>query len=83
MLRSSVGAVLELAALDKHDWELALQRILRIDSHVLDVDRASYWDLAGDPRVLTCELGYVDSADALERGAVLTDADAHTYLEEL
>ncbi len=83
MLRSSVGAVLELAALDKHDWELALQRILRIDSHVLDVDRASYWDLASDSRAITCELGYVDSADALERGAVLTDADARAYLDEL
>lgn len=83
MLRSSVGAVLELAALDKHDWELALQRILRIDSHVLGVDRASYWDLASDPRTITCELGYVDSADALERGAVLGDGDARAYLDEL
>jgi signal transduction histidine kinase len=83
MLRSSVSAVLELAALDKHDWELALQRILRIDSHVLGVDRASYWSLASEPRSLTCELGYVDSADALERGAVLTDGDARSYLDEL
>jgi len=83
MLRSSVGAVLELAALDKHDWELALQRILRIDSHVLEVDRASYWDLSSEPRSITCQLGYVDSADALERGAVLTDVEAHTYLDEL
>ncbi|HEX9104695.1 MAG TPA: GAF domain-containing protein, partial [Polyangia bacterium] len=83
MVRSSVGAVLELAALDKHDWELALQRILRIDSHVLHVDRASYWDLANEPRSIICELGYVDSADALERGAVLTNDDAGEYLDEL
>ncbi len=83
MHHESVGAVLELAALDKRDWELALQRILRIDCHVLGVDRASYWDLDDRQRTITCELGYVDSADALERGAVLGDADAHAYLDEL
>ena len=83
MARSSVGAVLELAALDKRDWELALQRILRIDCHVLGVDRASFWFLSDEPRAITCELGYVDSADALERGAVLTDSDARSYLDEL
>ena len=83
MVGSSVGAVLELAALDKRDWVLALQHILRIDCHALGVDRASFWFLEDPPRSIRCELGYVDSADGLEHGAVLTDADAHGYLDAL
>src|SRR5437879_2221851 len=81
--RSSVAAVLELAALDKSNWDLALQKILRIDSHALDVDRTSYWKLCEHPRSIRCELGYVRSLDALEQGAVLLAAEAPSYLDEL
>ncbi|HEX4461585.1 MAG TPA: GAF domain-containing protein, partial [Polyangia bacterium] len=81
--RTTAAALLELGALDKRDWQAALQRILRIDSETLGVDRTSYWTLCDDPRMITCDLGFIQSLDAYEQGAVLSAKDAPTYLDEL
>ncbi|HZS35917.1 MAG TPA: ATP-binding protein [Polyangia bacterium] len=81
--RSTVAAVLELAALSKRDWAMALEHILRIDSHALGVDRTSYWSMREDPRSIYCDLGYIASADAMERGAALSQDEAPVYLGEL
>ncbi len=81
--RSTIDAVLELAALDNSNWEHALQRILRVDSQTLAVDRTSFWKLWPEPRMICCELGYVGSANAFEQGASLLATDAPSYLGEL
>jgi GAF domain-containing protein len=79
----NVDAVLELAALDKKDWQQALQRVLYVDSHTMEIDRASYWKLWGEPRLIRCELGYIRDADAYEQGAVILGSEAPSYVEEL
>lgn len=81
--RSTVDAVLELAALDNSDWNDVLQKILRVDSQTLAIERASYWTFCAEPRMISCELGYVRSADGFERGATLFAADSASYIDEL
>jgi signal transduction histidine kinase len=77
------AAQLELAALDKTNWDAALEAILRIDSGALGVDRTSFWSVTSDPAGILCELGYIASADAIERGALLRATDAASYTREL
>ena len=81
--RTTAEALLELGALDKRDWQKALQRILRIDAETLAVDRTSYWSFCNEPRMITCELGFIKAANAFEQGAVLNAKDAPVYLEQL
>ncbi len=81
--RVTATAQLQLGALDKTDFDGALERILRLDSRALGVSRASFWSLCRDPPGLHCELGYVAPADALERGAFLRSDEAQSYMREL
>jgi signal transduction histidine kinase len=79
----SVSAILELCAVDSSQWELALQKILRIDSRIIGVDRVGFWRLREIPPAICCELGYIASTDGLENGAVLLERDAPRYLAEM
>ena len=81
--QSNIGAVLELAALDKRDWETTLERILRTDMRLMGVDRVSYWSVYSSPPSIACELGVVNHGAELERGAYLTYAQTGSYLDEI
>src|SRR5690606_23942048 len=76
-------AVLELAALEKRDFDEALQRILRADADALHVDRVGFWSLADDGAALSVELGYVRSLGAFERGVSISASDYPEYFEAL
>lgn len=78
---STVPALLRIGAL--RVGEGALEEVLRIDSELLDVERASYWQLRDEPASLACELGYVRDQRLLERGAVLTEAECPEYVAEV
>jgi signal transduction histidine kinase len=81
--RSTVHAVLELAALDKRDWDRTLEWVLRVDSQVLEVERTNFWTLYDHPKRIVCELGFIRSGATLERGAVLLRSDAASYIDVL
>lgn len=68
-------AVVELAALDKSDFDAVLRRILRTDASELDVERVNCWAVESG-RVIRCVGGYIRTEDRFETGAVL---DATTY----
>ncbi len=67
--------MVELAALDKSDFDAVLRRVLRTDASELDVERVNCWTLEGNG-ALRCVIGYVRGADRFEAGAVL---EATTY----
>ncbi len=75
VIRRNRNVLLELAALDKGDRLLALQAILGAGARTLDIERVSYWRLAGDAASIECEMLYVlsrGSLDASFTGARLT-----------
>lgn len=59
MLRRNRNVLLELAALDKSNRPLALQAILGASARTMNVERVSYWRLAGDRSAIECEMLYV------------------------
>ncbi len=75
-------AVVELAALDKSDFDAVLRRILKTDAAELDVERVNCWTLASD-RSIRCVTGYVRAADRFEAGTVLEAASYPRYFEAL
>jgi signal transduction histidine kinase len=81
--RTTADALLALGALDKRRWETALQQILRVDAETLSVDRTSFWTLCDEPRLISCDLGYIRSMDSYEQGATLLATAAPVYLGEL
>ncbi len=68
-------AVVELAALDKSDFEAVLRRILRTDASELDVERVNCWALESGSAI-RCVAGYLRGPDRFEAGTVL---EATTY----
>ena len=62
-------ALLELARLDKSDFSDALYQILKASADTLGVERTSYWTLAGDGSVITCEMLYLKSCGDLDRSS--------------
>lgn len=60
--------LLELAQLDESDFESTLEKILKADAEALDVERVSYWNLAGSPLTSEREMLYLKS-----RGHVVRD----------
>ncbi len=66
---------MELAALDKSDFDAVLRRILKTDASELDVERVNCWMLEGGG-ALRCVAGYIRKEDRFDAGAVL---EAETY----
>lgn len=73
------SALIEMASLDHRDFDATLASILRTDAEVVHVDRVSYWATECDRQTLRCELGYIKSAGAYERGAVISVEDCPAY----
>ncbi len=78
-----IRALLELAALGDDAWPRSLQRILCLDSEVLDVERVSYWSLRQDPPGLFCEQTWVRAAQRWERGMFLAEQSHARYFAEV
>ncbi|MCZ7686348.1 MAG: GAF domain-containing protein [Sandaracinaceae bacterium] len=77
------AAALEIAALDKRDFERALESILRADAEALEVDRVSYWAFQDDRTAIQCVLGYVRHLRAYERGARVSTERFPRYVEAI
>lgn len=77
------AAALEIAALDKRDFERALESILRADAEALEVDRVNYWAFQDDRTAIQCVLGYVRHLRAYERGARLSIERFPRYVEAI
>ena len=71
---SRYRAVLELAALDKSDFDRVLRTILTVDSRELDLERVNCWTL--EERRIRCVAGYLRSSGQFESGTIL---EATTY----
>jgi signal transduction histidine kinase len=80
---SSLAALVRLGALDKHEWDSALQQVLPIACDVVGVDRVSYWSMRHEPASIVCDLGYVREQRLFERGTVLLERAAPRYFREL
>jgi signal transduction histidine kinase len=81
---SSVHAtLLDLAALDKSDFETALRHIIAADSRTLAVARVSFWSLHHDPPRIVCEQGYLGVTGAYEAGTELLARDYPNYFRAL
>lgn len=75
VIRRNRNVLLELAALDKSDRQMALQSILGAAARTLELERVSYWRLSGDASAIDCEMLYILSrggVDAAFAGARLT-----------
>lgn len=85
--RAAVGryqrVALELAALDKWDYEEALRRILRLDADTLGVERVNFWLLEDDPRAIRCEAFWIRSSGPAAPGLRLPAADYPRYFAAL
>lgn len=79
----SSAAALEIAAVDKRDFERALESILRTDADALDVDRVSYWAFEDSRTTVRCALGYVRHLRAYERGVKLSVDRYPRYFDAL
>ena len=77
------GVLLELAALDKTDTELALRRILQVDADTLKIERVNFWTLESEPLATRCELGYERSSMDYQSGARLLGSDYPVYFRAL
>ncbi len=80
-IRSQSAVLLELAALDKSEKRVALERILAADARTLGIERVSYWSLDGNAAIVcealfSLERGATDTAFA---GTRLAAADYPTY----
>lgn len=64
-IRRHRNALLELALLDKSDFESALETICARTASVLNVARVGYWSLQQEHTILVCESMYL-----LERGSI-------------
>ncbi len=75
--------LVELAALDKSDFDEALRRILRADARELGVDRVNCWELRLGPSTIRCVAGYLRSQDAFEAGTVVPEEQCPRYFRAL
>lgn len=74
--------LLEIATLEKQDYQAALQRILQADADALDVDRVSYWRLS-DGELLLNELGWDRRLGAFESGTRVRARDYPQYFRAI
>jgi signal transduction histidine kinase len=77
------ATLLDLAALDKSDFETALRHIIAADSRTLGVARVSFWSLRHDPPRIVCEQGYLGATGAYEAGTELLARDYPIYFRAL
>jgi signal transduction histidine kinase len=83
--RTSVvhATLLDLAALDKSDFQTALRYIVAADSRSLGVERVNFWSLRQDPLRIVCEEGYLGASGEFESGAELLARDFPKYFRAL
>jgi PAS domain S-box-containing protein len=82
VIRRNRNVLLELAALEKNDRQMAMQSILGASARTLGIERVSYWRLSGDATAIECEMMYVLSLgnmDAAFSGSRLTAARYPRY----
>jgi signal transduction histidine kinase len=77
------ATLLDLAALDKSDFQTALRYIVAADSKSLGVERVNFWSLRQDPPRIVCEEGYLAASDEFESGAHLLARDFPCYFRAL
>jgi PAS domain S-box-containing protein len=81
-IRAQSAVLLELAALDKADKRLALEKILAADARTLGIERVSYWSLDGGGAAILCEALYslgLGATDPAFAGTRLAATDYPTY----
>src|SRR6188508_852749 len=78
---SRYRAVIELAALDKSDFDGVLRKILTTDARELDLERVNCWRLDG--RKLECVAGYLRSSDTFASGTIIEATSCPTYFRAL
>jgi hypothetical protein len=81
--RPLIAALIELASVDKRDWDSTVQQILRLEARVLDVERLSFWTVRDDEKVLYCEMAYHRTTGVYERGSKLMMSEHADLLEAL
>lgn len=81
-MRLHRNVLLELAQLDKSDFEPALERVLMLATETLRLDNVAYWTLAPDESAITCEMVYrtrMGGPDPAGRGRRFEAANHPTY----
>ncbi len=79
VIRRNRNVLLQLAALEKHDRLPALQAILGAGARTLEIERVSYWQLAGDASAIECEMLYVLSGGGIDATFAGTRLTAGRY----
>jgi signal transduction histidine kinase len=77
------ATLLRLAAMDHRDFVASLQAIVQAVSDTLDLERVNYWTLRREPLSIVCELGYLRTDGAFERGVELLGRDYPEYVQAL
>jgi signal transduction histidine kinase len=78
---SRYRAVIELAALDKSDFDKVLRQILTTDARELGVDRVNCWTL--EDRGIRCVAGYLRKEDRFEAGTMIEASTCPSYFRAL
>ncbi|HEY5947589.1 MAG TPA: GAF domain-containing sensor histidine kinase [Kofleriaceae bacterium] len=73
--------LLELAALDKSDFDGVLRTILTADARELGVERVNCWTV--EDRRIQCVTGYLQSSDSFEAGTIIEATQAPAYFRAL
>ena len=73
--------MLELAALDKSDFDVVLRRILTTDARELGLERVNCWTL--EDRRIRCVSGYLRSSNTFESGTIIEAPSAPCYFRAL
>jgi signal transduction histidine kinase len=77
------ATLLELAALDKSEFEPVIKQIIRADARALSIERVSLWFLRQEPLSLVCQLSYLLSRYTYERSPRLLARDYPRYFEAI
>jgi signal transduction histidine kinase len=81
--RSVIAALIELASVDRGDWDSSIQHILRVEARVLDVERMSFWTVRNEEKLLFCEMAYHRTTGVFERGATLATSQHADFVEAI
>ena len=77
------AVLLELAKLDKSNFESSIRKILKTDSRILNIERVSYWTFNEERTELTCSLLYKLSSDSYTAGFKIRKEQAPKYFTAL
>jgi signal transduction histidine kinase len=72
-------ALLELAAMDKTDFEGALRRILEVDAQSLGVRRVNCWAFEKEPQGIRCIAAHEEDVGAAAAAGVLIEARSYPH----